>query len=436
MTRLAPPPLTATRPLRALGHGLVLAIGLCGFAHAQTGAQADWRDGLRWGDGKQVQWRATNAPACDGSNVEMRLVNATPSAGLASLANITFSCMRGAEYVGPTRTVGLVGAGASVSAPALACACAEQGGVKVLLSVDLDFKREGQGEETLANGCTYKGGYSGGKRNGQGAYACANGYKLSGTFRNDLANGPAVETLAGGQSYAGDFLNGVRQGKGKMTYANGSVYEGDFVSGLRQGVGRMRYPDGSEYLGAWASDKRSGQGTYTASDQSWTFSGAWVNDRREGPGKLTYVDGSFTYDGPFRADQMEGSGQSTFGDGRQFEGAYAAGRQIGPGVLTFTDGRKVSGEFKDHRPHGLAIDEGPAARFEGAWVDGLLEGQAKASYPNGVRFEGAFKAGKREGPGTEFFPDGATRTCPWTADVAGKPCKETRARGAAIEFRR
>ena len=37
----------------------------------------EWNAGIRWNDGREVQWRATPARGCDGSNIELRLVNNT-----------------------------------------------------------------------------------------------------------------------------------------------------------------------------------------------------------------------------------------------------------------------------------------------------------------------------------------------------------------------
>ena len=58
----------------------VFALFLAAIA-APLGASAwqgaDWTSGLRWSDGREVQWRATRALGCDGSNVELRLINNT-----------------------------------------------------------------------------------------------------------------------------------------------------------------------------------------------------------------------------------------------------------------------------------------------------------------------------------------------------------------------
>jgi hypothetical protein len=424
--------------------GLRLALGIVGFAliaplalHA-VAQQADaWKPTpQRWTDGSQVEWRATEAPACYGSNVELRYTNASGNAGAARLTALTFACKNGGEFTSPDRALGVVmGGGQATSAP-ISCVCAEKGGVKDLRNFEIDFQREGMGEDIAANGCTYKGSYVGGKRTGQGSYACPNGQVLEGFFRNGSLNGPGTEKLATGQVYTGEFADGVRQGNGKITYVDGSSYEGVFRSGLRNGVGTLRYKDGSEYVGEWKDDRRMGRGTYVGADKSWIYDGEWLNDLRNGQGKLSYSDGSYVYEGPYRNDVREGVGTVTFADGRVFKGAFVNGEQLGPGSMTFPNGRQIVGDFRDHRPHGHAVDSTPDAVFDGQWVNGQLEGKATVlTIATGVRFEGQFAGGRRNGLGVETLSDGSKLECRFVNDVAQKPCNRVLANGRRIEYR-
>jgi len=401
--------------------GLLAAAPFAVPAVAQTAE--NWIATLKWPDGKEVQWKATSAPGCDGSNVDVRLVNNSASTGTARLNSITFSCKRGSEYVSSERVLGVVMPGTTVSAPALMCACAEQGGVKDMLSADLAFQREGQGADVSANGCSYTGSFSGGKRGGRGVYSCPTGYKYDGFWLADVQTGQGTETLPTGEKYTGDFVAGKRQGRGEMTYADGSTYFGDFRNGLRDGVGNGKYKDGSEYQGDWKNDKRNGEGSYTGAGGQWTYTGGWSGDLRNGAGKLIYTDGSYTYEGPFRNDLREGQGSATFGDGRTFKGTFVHGEQIGPGTMTFSDGRKVVGDFRDHLPDGKAVETGGPATFDGEWKAGVLDGKATVTYPNGVRFDGLFAGGKRNGLGYEILSDGLSKEeCMWVNDTAQQPC--------------
>ncbi len=418
----------------ALGFAALLASAAVG-ARAVAQQDAGWTPSLKWGDGKEIRWRAADAPACDGSNVDLQLVNNSRMSGAARMTAITFRCTRGGEFTAPERALGLVGAGASGQAAPISCACAEKGGVAELRHVELDFQLEGPGEDIAANGCSYKGSYAGGMRSGQGAYVCATGYRLEGVFRDGVANGSATETLPNGQVYAGEFVNGVRQGVGRMTYADGAVYNGALKNGLRDGLGTIRYKDGSEYVGDWRADRRQGRGTYVGGGGAWTYDGDWAEDLRNGAGKLSYADGSYAYEGNFRDDLRDGVGAATFADGRVFTGAFMKGDQAGPGSLTFPDGRRIVGEFRDHRPHGKAIDTTADATFDAEWLDGVLQGNATVVSSNGVRFEGLFAGGKRNGIGLKILSDGSKLECRFIEDVAQKPCNRVLTNGRRIEYR-
>jgi hypothetical protein len=418
-------------PLALLSLALLAPLALSAVAQQP----AAWIASLRWPDGKEVQWRATTSPGCDGSNVDLMLKNNSSSSGTAKVNSVTFACKRAGEFTSPGRVMGSVAPGGEAIAPTINCACADKGGVKDVLAVDLEFLRDGAGQETVANGCSYSGNYANGQRSGKGVYTCAGGYRYEGNFMLGEQNGIGAETLPSGQKYEGNFVNGKRQGLGKMNYTDGSYYEGEFRDSKREGVGTSTYKDKSQYIGEWKGDLRVGHGAYVSADKAWTFDGEWVNNFRNGPGKLSYADGSYTYEGPFKNDLREGQGTATFGDGRVFRGVFVANEQVGPGTLTFPDGRKVVGDFKDHRPNGQAIETGPVATFDGTWANGVLEGKAVVTYATGERFEGVFTAGKRNGLGIDTRTDGSKEECRWVNDVRQEPCNKITKDGKRIEFR-
>ncbi|HOZ28807.1 MAG TPA: hypothetical protein PLH23_15260, partial [Hyphomonadaceae bacterium] len=391
----------------------ILAIILAALA-APLAASAwqgqEWTTGLRWSDGREVQWRATRALGCDGSNVELRLLNNSTASGDVNLKDITFQCTRPSTFVAPSRTIGAIAPGGTYSTPVINCACAEKGGVKELMSVAIDIVR-GENSETYANGCSYKGGYASGERDGRGVYACPDGYRYEGNYTTGEINGTGKEKLATGEVYEGAFVNGERHGLGRMTYIDGSTYEGDYVRGKREGAGTQTFKDGSVYVGEWKGDRRNGEGVYTTGDKVWTYDGAWLNDRRSGQGKLSSNDGSYTYIGAFADDRRTGQATATFGDGRVFRGMFANDQQAGPGELTFKDGRKITGQFLDHRPNGAAVEVGSVATIDGTWVEGALQGRAVVQYATGERFEGQYVNGKRNGVGTDTRLDGSKEEC-------------------------
>jgi hypothetical protein len=182
----------------AVAFGLLagpLALG----AVAWQGPQ--WQTGISWSDGRQVNWRTTPALGCDGSNVELQLVNGSQQSGDAALSDITFQCKRGtAPYIAPERAIGSISPGGSYAAPVINCACAEKGGVTGLVSMSIELTRNGDNVEKLSNGCTYTGEFLRGERHGKGVYACPNGYLYEGSYDLGRCNGRGAETLEPGEA--------------------------------------------------------------------------------------------------------------------------------------------------------------------------------------------------------------------------------------------
>ena len=78
-------------------------LALSGVMGASAWQGQEWTTGQSWSDGREVQWRATRALGCDGSNVEMRLINNTSSSGEVGLKDITFQCARSTPFDAPAR---------------------------------------------------------------------------------------------------------------------------------------------------------------------------------------------------------------------------------------------------------------------------------------------------------------------------------------------
>lgn len=426
--------LTASIRPAALAIAAAAVVGLPLAASAWQGPE--WNTGLRWDDGREVNWRATRALGCDGSNVELRLVNNSQSSGLATMKEITFNCVRGtAPAIAPERAIGQISPGGAYAVAPISCACAERGGVKDLMSLGIDIVRQGPGSETLANGCTYTGGFVRGQRHGKGAYACPNGYIYEGSYTMGEINGYGSETLPTGERYAGDFVNGVREGKGRLVFRDGSTYEGSYVGGKRNGSGTQKFSDGSLYVGEWKNDRRDGQGVFTTSDQQWTYDGAWVADERQGQGRYARVDGDYAYMGAFVNGKREGPAVVTFGDGRVLRGSFTNDVQTGAAELTFKDGRKISGQFYDHVPNGQAVEISNTGTLNGNWTNGSLSGLVTVTYADGTHFEGLYANNKRNGKGTDFLKDGSKQECTWKDDTRLEPCTRITPDGKRIEYR-
>lgn len=433
-------PFSTSRPRMALFAGLGLAIlggaaSVSPMAGAQQPAMSEWKHGLLASDGREIQFKATPAPACDGSNVELRLLNNTQQSGQSTMNAIQLACKRGQNFSAPDQPLGVVSAGGEGISAVIPCACAEQGGVTAVRSLVLDFKLQGQNSETLTDGCVYTGSFQNAQRSGMGKLTCPTGLSYQGMFRNGQPNGEGQQTLADGTSYKGAFTDAKFDGRGQYKFTDGAVYEGEWKMGKREGVGTITFADGSQYIGDWRNDRRNGQGTFTGPKLGYTYDGAWVDDRRVGQGRMVYSDGSYTYEGAFVNDKPSGMGTATFNDGRVFRGEYRDGAQSGQGTMTYPNGRKIVGNFLDHVPNGQASDISPTLTFEGNWVNGKLDGHGVVT-GNGTRFEGEFRNGKRNGPGTEVRADGARMDCTYIDDVAQKGCKTVKGKNPKIEYRK
>jgi len=102
--------------------------------------------------------------------------------------DITFTCARGTgapSWFRSALSARLRRAARTLSRP-LACACAEKGGVKDLMSVGIDIVRQGASAETLANGCTYTGNFVSGQRHREGTLRLPEQVHL----RGQLHDGP------------------------------------------------------------------------------------------------------------------------------------------------------------------------------------------------------------------------------------------------------
>lgn len=72
-----------------------------------------------------------------------------------------------------------------------------------------DYKLEGFGKYTFADGSTYEGQYVAGAREGQGTFIWADGNKYSGGWKDGLQHGEAVVTINGKEEKC-NWTNGVR----------------------------------------------------------------------------------------------------------------------------------------------------------------------------------------------------------------------------------
>ena len=80
----------------------------------------------------------------------------------------------------------------------------------------------------------------------------------------------------------------------------------------------------------------------------------------------------------------------------------------------YDDGSVYEGTFKNGIRNGLATYTSPNGfSYTGEWLDGEIEGYGKAKYPNGSIYTGQFFKGEPNGNGKIEFTDGGNYEGEW-----------------------
>lgn len=180
----------------------------------------------------------------------------------------------------------------------------------------------------------------------------------------------------------------------ELNFDNG-VYIGEALGNRQHGYGTYFFVSGAKYEGNWKMGFMHGNGTFTYQNgDSW--SGEWKDGVAwNGEGKYYYEKNKKSY---------------------CLEGKLEKGHLCGYGTVYLPDNQACTGKFK----HGIPYDaEGTyfmrkiRGLYTGKWKDGEPTGSGKAViyYTNGNRYEGEFINGVIEGQGTFFYPTGS-----WTGE--------------------
>jgi len=181
--------------------------------------------------------------------------------------------------------------------------------------------------------------------------------------------------LPNGGVYQGEIQDGLFHGKGTIRYPSGSHYDGLFKEGVYHGQGTLVFSDGSEYQGEFSEGRLTGKFVVESSKESLHYEGDLLDGYMHGQGTLT-TDG-YTYIGGFKDRMFEGFGKITYENGVVYEGAFLNGLYDGEGMFLDDEGGRYEGQFKDNYYHGVG----------------------KIVYQNGSVYEGGFKAGQYHGHG-------------------------------------
>lgn len=244
-----------------------------------------------------------------------------------------------------------------------------------------------------------------------------------------------------GGTYFGSVNNMAYNGVGEFHYLSGGIYEGSFEDSSRSGEGTFVWDDGDSFSGTWAGDNMVA-GTYTWANGD-SYSGEW-SDNDMTTGTYLFADGT-SYTGSFDAG-MFGSGTLTLDvsaedspytsyavvyDNRAVssvtikakDGKAYVGALTGQAKITYSNGDTYEGAVKDCLRHGTGTyiwhdsDGKVAAKYEGAWTDGVMGGgqgtyyYSEATYPH---LQGPFYNGKPNGTVVYYKEAGNTFDTTWS----------------------
>jgi antitoxin component YwqK of YwqJK toxin-antitoxin module len=182
--------------------------------------------------------------------------------------------------------------------------------------------------------------------------------------------------------YDGQFSAGKMEGRGKLYDGNQQlIYDGELQNNMRHGEGLSLKNGRIEYDGEWRSDRESGMGrVYTYGDD---FTGA------DFVGNTSML----IHEGIFRNGSMVQQGNIY-----KYYGAVRSGMPEGRGTIVMlydsTDKEKPALPLDD-RAKGELI-------YEGAFKNGLRDGEGKLYEDNVLVYEGPFLRGLRQGIGKAY----------------------------------
>ena len=173
-------------------------------------------------------------------------------------------------------------------------------------------------------------------------------------------------------------------------YTNRGTYSGSWSGNMRDGMGTQTLPDGSRYEGSWSLGKREGQGSLfvrRGGGLSLEYSGSWVAGRKQGFGKQAYANGNvcvaatapgcpcfcfFAHAPPLHTHTHTQC---------SYEGAFENGLRQGQGQQVYADGSVYRGE----------------------WVRDVRQGVGELQLPSGDLYRGAWEGDEKHGEGSYVF---------------------------------
>ena len=127
--------------------------------------------------------------------------------------------------------------------------------------------------------------------------------------------------------------------------------------------------------------------------------------------------------GEFQNDLAHGEATEIYSDGSTYVGELKKGKSMDKRRILFQAAQDMSGIQTKENAWTRDVYFSDGLKYVGEFQNGLPNGKATETTPNGEKYVGEFKQGKRHGHGTLAFPDGATyvgiqgREKAWKRDV-------------------
>lgn len=161
------------------------------------------------------------------------------------------------------------------------------------------------GRHIYPSGDYYEGGFCHMKREGQGHFQSFDmKAAYTGAWSNGRKQGKGQELLADGSVYTGDFELDKKSGRGVFKWPNKEYYEGEFKDMRIEGFGKYVWADNKWYEGQWKDGKMHGRGKQV--NEGKEYEGEFHQDKKQGYGVLRW-EGN-VYEGEWVSGQMHGKG--------------------------------------------------------------------------------------------------------------------------------
>lgn len=260
----------------------------------------------------------------------------------------------------------------------------------------------------------------------------------------DCQNGKGTYVYPSGAKYIGEFNAGEIHGVGVCYYTNGTKYSGQWAHRYPEGKGTKTYPDGTKRGGTWLKgqmideDGNVLEDTWVAKgeeedDGTNIQTGCISGDCENGKGVFAYADGS-KYEGNFVESRLEGQGTFYYLNGDKYVGAFRNNYSHGKGVFIYADGTKTAGDWREGEFYGESweslgkegciagdctngigtyVYKDGAAKYIGAFKEGLASGRGICHYADGEYYEGFWENGSFNGLGVLNLKDGKKVSGDW-----------------------